>query len=164
MRDQYGIQEAAPVFLHALHHARDCWERARHALAKLERDIDRAREEIIKLETTMHALEHWESAAASHTPRPETSQGQSAAQPKAADTATPRRRGRPASPRMIKVLDLLKQDPASWWKNRQIADAIGEDPRLLRMTLSYLVDDGRLLKNTNACYRYSGENQKAEQH
>ncbi|GAA3161149.1 hypothetical protein GCM10010466_60110 [Planomonospora alba] len=159
MRDQY-CEEAAPVFSHVLLHARDCLEKARNEAAALEAELDRVRGEIAELETTMHVLKGWENTVTFHPPALQVARAD-------ADPAAPRReatesrpsarRGRPASLRMANVMHLLAQDPHRWWKNREIADAIGEDPRLLRMTLSYMVDDGRLVKNADARYRYGRE-------
>ncbi|MBG0825968.1 hypothetical protein HS048_35445 [Planomonospora sp. ID91781] len=161
MRDQY-CEEATPVFSHVLLHAHDCLEKARNEAAALEAELDRIRREITELETTMHVLKSWENTATFHPPSLQVAHADTDTDPaspgrKATESPPPARRGRPASPRMANVMNLLAQDPRRWWKNREIADAIGEDPRLLRMTLSYMVDDGRLVKNADACYRYGRE-------
>lgn len=59
-------------------------------------------------------------------------------------------------PRRQQVLDLVGQDPTRWWKTREIGEALEiANLKSLRVTLSKMADQGDLVKNADASYRFN---------
>lgn len=64
--------------------------------------------------------------------------------------------GIPQQPRRHQVLGLLGQDPSRWWKTREVGEALGiANLKSLRVTLSKMADQGDLVKNADASYRFN---------
>ncbi|MEV4678658.1 hypothetical protein AB0K34_44050 [Actinomadura sp. NPDC049382] len=59
-------------------------------------------------------------------------------------------------PRRVQVLNLLGQDPASWWKVRDVAEALEiENQKSLRVLLDQLARKGALVKAPDAWFRFN---------
>ncbi|TDD32920.1 hypothetical protein E1287_21195 [Actinomadura sp. KC06] len=60
------------------------------------------------------------------------------------------------APRRVQVLRLLGQDPSSWWKVRDVAEALEIDnQKSLRVLLGQLAQKGQLIKTSDAWFRYN---------